>query len=78
MMMPFFNQNWTGACWGCWAGPGLLAGWFASSWIVRAEIGCCSTGLQALSVTLLYKNKEEGGSARALPVASPMPKSVSL
>ena len=49
-----------------------------SSWIVGAEIGCRSAGLQALGVTLLCKNKEKGGSARALPVAAPMPKSVSL
>ena len=25
----FFNRNWAGACRGCWAGPGLLAGWDA-------------------------------------------------
>ena len=31
MMMPFFNRNWAGACRGRWAGPGLLAGWDASS-----------------------------------------------
>ena len=35
-------------------------------------------GLQALDVALLCKNKEKGGSARASPVAAPMPKSVSL
>ena len=29
-------------------------------------------------VALLCKNKEEGGSARASPVAAPMPKSVSF
>ena len=34
--------------------------------------------LQALDVALLYENKEEGGSVRALPVAAPMPKSVSF
>ena len=39
---------------------------------------CYSVGLQALDVALLYKNKKEGGSARASPVASPMPKSVSF
>ena len=46
-MMPFFNRNWAGACWGRWAGPGLLVGWFAGSWIVGAKIGllqCCSAG----------------------------------
>ena len=39
---------------------------------------CCSAGLQALDVALPYKSKKEGGSARASPVAAPMPKSVSL
>ena len=34
------------------------------------------SGLQALEVALLCKNKKEGGSARASPVATPMPKSV--
>ena len=38
-MMPFFNRNWAGACWGRWAGPRLLAGWSAGSWIVGAEVG---------------------------------------
>ena len=31
--------------------------------------------LQAPNVVFLYKNEKEGGSARALPVAAPMPKS---
>ena len=31
-----------------------------------------------LDVVLLCKNKKKGGSARALPVAAPMPKSVSF
>ena len=38
-MMSFFNRNWAGACKGCWAGPGLLAGWAAGSWIVWVEVG---------------------------------------
>ena len=38
----------------------------------------CNAGLQALNVTLLCKNKKEGGSARVSPVAAPMPKSVSF
>ena len=39
----------------------------------------CNNGdLLALGVALLCKNKKEGGSARALPVAAPMPKSVSF
>ena len=39
---------------------------------------CCSAGLQALDVALLCKSKKEGGSARASPVAVPMPKSISF
>ena len=37
----------------------------------------CNAGLQALDGALLCKNEEER-SARALPVATPMPKSVSF
>ena len=49
--------------------------------------GCASSGLgydycyadrQDLNVALLCKNKKKGGSARAVPVAAPMPKSVSF
>ena len=38
----------------------------------------CNVDLRVLIVTLLCKNKEEGGSARASPVIAPMPKSVSF
>ena len=38
---------------------------------------CCCACRQVPNVALLYKkNQKEGGSARALPVATPMPKSV--
>ena len=37
-----------------------------------------ATDWQALDVALLCKIKKEGGSARASPLAAPMPKSVSL
>ena len=40
--------------------------------------GCGTAGLPALDAALPCKNKKEGGSARASPVAAPMPKSVSL
>ena len=69
MMMPFFNRNWAGACWGRWAGPGLLAGWSAGSWIVGAEVEL----LQCWSA----------GSGRGTPLqkqertrVAPMPKSI--
>ena len=68
-MMPFFNR--TGLkCLGV-VGPefGLLLGWTAGS-------GCGTANLQALNVALLYKDKKEEGSAGALPVVAPMPKSV--
>ena len=39
LMMHFFNRNWAGGCGRRWAGPGLLAGWDAGSWIVWAEVG---------------------------------------
>ena len=43
----FFNRDWAGACRGRWAGPRLLAGWAAGSWIVWAEVRssqCWSAG----------------------------------
>ena len=39
---------------------------------------CCCADWQVLNATRLCKNKKEGGSARASPVAAPMPKSVSF
>ena len=39
---------------------------------------CCSAGLHALDMALLCKSKKRWGSARASPLAAPMPKSVSL
>ena len=41
-------------------------------------VGVVGPDLEALDVELLCKNKKEGGSARASPVAAPMPKSVSF
>ena len=55
----------------CWAGlqaPGSSG----------LKLDCCSVGLQAMGVALLCKNNKEGGSARASPVAAPMPESVSF
>ena len=43
------------------------------------EYDCCRADRRALNMALLCKkNKQEGGSAWALPVAAPMPKSVSF
>ena len=39
---------------------------------------CCNVDLQAPIKASLCKNKEEGGSARAWPVAAPIPKSDSF
>ena len=39
---------------------------------LELSLGRCA----ALDGGLLFKNKKEGGSARASPVAAPMPKSV--
>ena len=38
----------------------------------------CNVDEQIIITTLLCRNKEEGGSAWASPVAAPMPKSVSF
>ena len=57
----FFNRNWAGTCEGRWAGPGLLAGWDAGSWIVWAEVGslqCWSAGSEC--GTLLQKQGRRG------------------
>ena len=77
-MMSFFNRNWAGAYKGRWTGPGLLTGWVVGSWIVWVEVGslrCWSTGYGRGNP---LQNEKEGGSARASPVAAPMPKSVSF
>ena len=75
-MMPFFNRNWAGACWGRWAESGLMLGWSAGSWIVGAKGGllqCWSVGSEC--GTSLQKQGRRG-SARDSPVVAPMPKSV--
>ena len=56
----------------CWRAELLDVGSFA------LNQDCNNGDLQALRVALLCKNKKEGGSVRASPVAAPMPKSVSF
>ena len=68
----FFNRNWAGTCGGrldCWR-AGLQAP--GSSGLRQDHY---NAELQALNVVFLCKNEKEGGSARASPVAAPMPKS---
>ena len=55
-----------------------MLGWSAGFGSSELKYDCCSAGLQALDVALLYKNKREGGPTGASPVAAPMPKSVSF
>ena len=31
----FFQPDWAGACWGRWAGPGLLLGWSAGTGVAH-------------------------------------------
>ena len=78
-MMPFSTGTWlkrvgvVGPDLDCWQ-AGLQAP--GSSGL---KFDCSSAGLQAMDVAFLYKkNKKEGGSTRASPVAAPMPKSVSF
>ena len=70
-MMLFFNRTGLEGIGVVEPEIGLLLGWYAGS-------GCCTVSLQALDVALLCKDKKEEGSAGALPVAAPMPKSVPL
>ena len=49
----------------------LLLGW-------SVGFRYCTAGLQSLNVALLCKDKKEKRPARAAPVSTPMPKSVSF
>ena len=46
--------------------------------VVEPGYDCYCVDRSALDVALLCKNNQNGGSARASPVAAPMPKSVSF
>ena len=79
LMMPFFQPElgWSvlevvGLDQDCWRVELEDAGSFGL-WQDR-----CNVDLRVLIVALLCKKNEEGGSARASPVAAPMPKSVSF
>ena len=77
-MMPFFNRNWAGACGARWARLGSMAGWPAGSWIVWVEVGSLQCWSADSGRSTPLQKQERKGSARASPVAAPMPKSVSF
>ena len=53
--------------------------WAGANGVIGPDLDCCWAGLQALDVALLCKkNQKEEGPTGALPVAAPMPKSVSF
>ena len=77
-MMPFFNRNWAGGCWGRWAGTRAAMGWSEGSGSSGRGWGCCYVDRLALDVVnLCKKNQKEERPVGASPVAAPMPKSVS-
>ena len=65
----FFNRNWAGTCWGRWTGPRLILD--RSTGCASSGLGydCCCADRKVPNAARLCKNKKEGGSARASPVA---------
>ena len=75
----FFNRNWAGARGGRWVGPGLLAGWGCRLLDRRGWGRTAITMLDCrLRVWHFSAKTRKKGSARASPVAAPMPKSISF
>ena len=77
-MMLVFQQELGWSVRGCWAGPKKLMDCVGGCQIVYGGIGSLHIDLQAPMETPPCKNKEGKGSARAWPVAAPMPKSDSF
>ena len=77
-MMLVFQQELGWSVRGCWAGPKKLMDGVGGCQIDYGGIGSLHVDLQAPMETPLCKNKEGKGSARAWPVAAPMPKSDSF
>ena len=71
MMMHFFNRNWAGASGGRWAEPGSYTNWAGAG---LQQPWFAGSGDDAA----LQDTRMKEGSARASPVAAPMPKSVSF
>ena len=76
----FFNRNWAGARRGRWAGPGLSVSWGCRLLYPRGWGRTVATMLDCRFWVWHFSAKQQGkrGSARASPVAAPMPKSVSF
>ena len=62
--------------WGRQAGDKTATGLVCRLWIAGPEIGLLLGWSAGSGCGTPLKNKKEGGSARASPVAAPMPKSV--
>ena len=77
-MMPVLQQELGWSVWGRWAGPRKLVDGTGGCRIVYGGTESLHVDLQAPTETPLCKNKEGKGSARAWPVAAPMPKSDSF
>ena len=77
-MMLVFQQELGWSVRDCWAGPKKLMDGVGGYQIVYGGTGSLHVDLQAPMETPLCKNKEGKGSARAWPVAAPMPKSDSF
>ena len=72
----FFNRNWAGVCLGSLGRTRIGVGRVHRLYVVGLGCDCCCVDRPALEVELLCKkNEKKGGSARASPVAAPMPKS---
>ena len=78
LMMPILQQELGWSVRGRWAGPRRLVDRTGGCQIVYGGVESQYVDLQAPMETPLCKNKEEKGSARAWPVAAPMPKSDSF
>ena len=77
-MMPVLQQELGWSVRGRWAEPRKLVGETGGCWIVYGGIESLYVDRQASTETPLCKNKGGKGSARAWPVAAPMPKSDSF
>ena len=59
-MMPFFNRNWVGACWGHWPVLDCWRAGLQAPGSLGLKLDCCSADMQALGVTPLQKQGRRG------------------